>query len=82
MSHFEPIVQDEDQFDRVFQEGLKEAEAIDKDFLLNNSQQEIFLSTKQTITVGNRQFLFSKDEKLFELTHSELLAQMGLSPDQ
>lgn len=46
MSHFEPIVQDEDQFDRVFQEGLMESEAIDKDFLLNNSQQELFLQTK------------------------------------
>jgi len=54
MSHFEPIIQDEDQFDRVFQEGLKEAEAIDKDFILSNTQQEIFLQTKQLIQVGSR----------------------------
>jgi hypothetical protein len=30
----------------VFQEGLKEA---DKDFILSNMQQEIFLQTKQVI---------------------------------
>ena len=82
MSHFEPIVQDEDQFDRVFQEGLMESEAIDKDFLLNNSQQELFLQTKQTISVHNRQFDFSKEDPLFTMTHSLLLIQLGFTLDQ
>jgi hypothetical protein len=31
---FEAIVQDGDQFDRMFNEGLKESEAIDKEFFM------------------------------------------------
>ena len=34
MPTFQAIIKDGDQFDKVFQEGLKESEGIDKDFIL------------------------------------------------
>jgi hypothetical protein len=38
MPVFEAIVNDYDEFERVFQEGLKESEAIEKDYILSAAQ--------------------------------------------
>ena len=54
----EAIVQDEDEFEKLFNEGLKESEAIEKDIMGNTDQERIF-NTKQLIFVGSRQFEFT-----------------------
>ncbi len=38
MDMFEALVQDEDAFEKVFKEGLKESETIGMDYLLGNDQ--------------------------------------------
>ena len=43
---FESLVQNEDQFNLMFSEGLKESDAIDKDMLIGSNQQERIFNTK------------------------------------
>jgi hypothetical protein len=61
-------------------EGLKESDAIDKDMLLgdSNNQERIF-NTKQLILVGNRQFEFTQFDNIFSLSRSPFLDELNLS---
>lgn len=53
------MIKNEDQFDLMFMEGLRESEANLQDKMLSSDNKQDFYNTKQQITVGNRTFEFS-----------------------
>ena len=52
------MIKNEDQFDLMFMEGLKESEANIQDYY----------NTKDQISVGNRTFEFTKHDTIFKLS--------------
>ncbi len=53
------MIKNEDQFDLMFMEGLRESEANFQDKILSSDKQKDFINTKQQIAVGNKQFEFT-----------------------
>ena len=53
------MIKNEDQFDLMFMEGLRESEANLQDKMLSSDNKQDFYNTKQQITVVNRTFEFS-----------------------
>lgn len=53
------MIKNEDQFDLMFMEGLRESEANLQDKMLSSDKKQDYYNTKQQITVGNRTFEFS-----------------------
>jgi len=75
------MIKNEDQFDLMFMEGLRESEANFQDKILSSDKQKDFINTKQQIAVGNRQFEFTQYDSIFNLTHSPFLAELSLPLD-
>jgi hypothetical protein len=53
------MIKNEDQFDLMFMEGLRESEANLHDKMLSSDKKQDYYNTKQHITVGNRTFEFT-----------------------
>ncbi len=53
------MIKNEDQFDLMFMEGLRESEANLQDKMLSSDKKQDFYNTKQQIMVGTRTFEFS-----------------------
>ena len=61
------MIKNEDQFDLMFMEGLKESEANLHDKMLYSNKKQDYYNTKQQITVGNRTFEFTQHDAIFKI---------------
>lgn len=61
------MIKNEDQFDLMFMEGLRESEANLHEKMLSSDKKEDYYNTKQQITVGNRTFEFTQHDGIFKL---------------
>ena len=62
------MIKNEDQFDLMFMEGLKESEANIQDKMFSTNKKQDYYNTKQQISVGNRTFEFTKHDTIFKLS--------------
>ena len=53
------MIKNEDQFDLMFMEGLKESAANIQDKMFSSNKKQDYYNTKQQISVGNRTFEFT-----------------------
>jgi hypothetical protein len=53
------MIKNEDQFDLMFIEGLRESEANLQDKMISTNKKQDYYNTKQQISVGNRTFEFT-----------------------
>ena len=76
------MIRNEDQFDMMFMESLRESEVNQPEkFFSSSDKKQDFYHTKQQITVGNRQFEFLQDDAIFKLKQSPFIKEFGLQPD-
>jgi hypothetical protein len=61
------MIKNEDQFDLMFMEGLRESEANLHDKMLSSDKKQDYYNTKQQITVGNRTFEFTQHDSIFKI---------------
>ena len=61
------MIKNEDQFDLMFMEGLRESEANLHDKMLSSDKKQDYYNTKQQITVGNRTFEFTQHDAIFKI---------------
>jgi O6-methylguanine-DNA--protein-cysteine methyltransferase len=62
------MIKNEDQFDLMFMEGLKESEVNIQDKMFSTNKKQDYYNTKQQISVGNRTFEFTKHDTIFKLS--------------